>query len=230
MIRIGKHLSNDFILNDRASEDFHCEIKYKDGAFWVIDNKTRYGTLVNGKRIDKMQLNRGDEMQVGFARVHWEELLGLKSEASETLMLHAKQEVQQDDSTGEPIEITFPRGVHTGEIEKTTRPEEESTRVAVKLKNNPYRLNLAPALAQTRVQQTSEPETDIPAWNFNQTDSSGFGVEPTLEKLDAGHAKPVDQRLTRFNLSDDERLLLITLGLMAVMALLGLLIGNGIEG
>ena len=49
MIRIGKHNSNDIVVNDRLSEEFHCVIYFNEGQLRLIDQNSRFGTLVNGK-------------------------------------------------------------------------------------------------------------------------------------------------------------------------------------
>lgn len=76
MFRIGQHPSNDLVLRDKAAEDYHCLITINTtGDIQVEDLQTRYGTLVNGRRIQRHTLKAGDELQIGFTRIEWEKLL-----------------------------------------------------------------------------------------------------------------------------------------------------------
>ena len=75
--RIGRNLGNDLVINDRAAEDFHAVIMLSDdNLIFIEDQSSRYGTLVNGERISKVQLFPGDEVQIGFCRIDWENRTG----------------------------------------------------------------------------------------------------------------------------------------------------------
>ena len=72
MIRIGKHNSNDIVVNDRLSEEFHCVIYFNEGQLRLIDQNSRFGTLVNGQKVRDIELSQGDVIQIGFAKIDWE--------------------------------------------------------------------------------------------------------------------------------------------------------------
>jgi hypothetical protein len=65
------------VINDRAAEDFHAVIMLSDeNLFFIEDQNSRYGTMLNGERITKAQLFPGDEVQIGFCRIDWETRTG----------------------------------------------------------------------------------------------------------------------------------------------------------
>jgi hypothetical protein len=75
MLRIGKNLTNDLVIKDRAAEDFHCILYLSKGEVVVEDLKSHYGTLVNDARITHAILYPGDELQIGFTRIEWQKLM-----------------------------------------------------------------------------------------------------------------------------------------------------------
>ncbi len=82
--RIGRNPSNDLVINDRAAEDFHAVIMLSDeNLIFIEDQKSRYGTIVNGERVSKVQLFPGDEVQIGFCRIDWESRTGFQTSLNE---------------------------------------------------------------------------------------------------------------------------------------------------
>ena len=82
--RIGRNPANDLVINDRAAEDFHAVIMMSDDSLiFIEDQNSRYGTLVNGERISKVQLFPGDEVQIGFSRIDWESRTSFQHSLSE---------------------------------------------------------------------------------------------------------------------------------------------------
>ncbi len=82
--RIGRNQENNLVLNDRAANDFHAVITVnEDGLVLLEDLNTHYGTYVNGKRISKIQLFPGDEVQIGFARIDWLSFSGIANPINE---------------------------------------------------------------------------------------------------------------------------------------------------
>ncbi len=82
--RIGRNPSNDLVINDRAAEDFHAVIMLsEENLIFIEDQNSRYGTLVNGERISKVQLFPGDEVQIGFSRIDWESRTSFQPSLSE---------------------------------------------------------------------------------------------------------------------------------------------------
>ena len=52
-IRIGRHNTNDIIVNERRVSRFHAEIKYEHGQFILYDLKSVNGALVNGAKVTR---------------------------------------------------------------------------------------------------------------------------------------------------------------------------------
>ncbi|HZC08247.1 MAG TPA: FhaA domain-containing protein [Ktedonobacterales bacterium] len=50
-IRIGRHNTNDIIVNERRVSRFHAEVKYEHGQFMLYDLKSVNGVQVNGARV-----------------------------------------------------------------------------------------------------------------------------------------------------------------------------------
>jgi pSer/pThr/pTyr-binding forkhead associated (FHA) protein len=75
LITIGKDLSNDIVLHDKLAEQFHSHVEcLSDGLIKVKDLESRFGTLVNGKKIKEEILNAGDDLQIGFVHIDWQNL------------------------------------------------------------------------------------------------------------------------------------------------------------
>jgi len=72
------------VINDRAAEDFHAVIMLSDeNLIFIEDQNSRYGTIVNGERVSKVQLFPGDEVQIGFCRIDWESRTGFQPSLNE---------------------------------------------------------------------------------------------------------------------------------------------------
>ncbi len=64
-ITLGRRDDNDIVIDDVFVSRQHIEIEKKDKAYIIKDRKSRYGTFVNGESVIEIQLNYGDEIQVG---------------------------------------------------------------------------------------------------------------------------------------------------------------------
>ena len=51
--------------NERIASKQHAFIEARADGFYVSDNKSTNGTLVNGRRVDSVRLNSGDQIQFG---------------------------------------------------------------------------------------------------------------------------------------------------------------------
>lgn len=54
-----------------------------ENLIFIEDQNSRYGTMVNGERIKKVQLFPGDEVQIGFCRIDWEGRSGFQPSLNE---------------------------------------------------------------------------------------------------------------------------------------------------
>lgn len=76
---IGKDLSNDLVLHDKLAESYHAQLELNDdGSLNVKDLASRFGTLVNGSKIQEHTLRSGDDLQIGFEHIHWQDWLNEK--------------------------------------------------------------------------------------------------------------------------------------------------------
>ncbi len=68
IVRIGRAPDNDIVLdanNDREASGHHAELRREANTWHVVDLGSRNGTFVGGQRIDRRQLNSGDEIALG---------------------------------------------------------------------------------------------------------------------------------------------------------------------
>jgi hypothetical protein len=78
VIRIGRHEDNDIRLADRSVNRHHAVIeRTPDEAFLIRDvsGKDGYGVRVNGQRTQQAQLADGDVIELGRARLRFENVL-----------------------------------------------------------------------------------------------------------------------------------------------------------
>ncbi|MER5867148.1 FHA domain-containing protein [Kitasatospora sp. NPDC002040] len=65
----GRHPEGDIFLDDVTVSRRHVEFRRRPGGFTVADVGSLNGTYVNRERIDEVQLNNGDEVQIGKYRL-----------------------------------------------------------------------------------------------------------------------------------------------------------------
>ncbi|QZY27716.1 FHA domain-containing protein [Nocardioides coralli] len=68
-ISAGRHPDSDIFLDDVTVSRRHAEFHREGESFTVSDTGSLNGTYVNRDRIDKVQLNDGDEVQIGKYRL-----------------------------------------------------------------------------------------------------------------------------------------------------------------
>lgn len=60
IIRIGRNLENDLVINDPTISRYHAEIHYKDSQFLLRDLKSSGGTYLNNRKIIEGVMFSGD--------------------------------------------------------------------------------------------------------------------------------------------------------------------------
>ena len=71
VIRIGRRLENNIIIDDPRVSRFHAEIHAVDGNYELHDLDSLGGTYINGQRITKSILYSGDEISLaGFIMIY----------------------------------------------------------------------------------------------------------------------------------------------------------------
>jgi hypothetical protein len=66
---LGRHRNNDIVISDPKVSSFHARLDRSPEGFHLVDLKSRNGSYVNGERIESAQLNTGDEIRLGTARL-----------------------------------------------------------------------------------------------------------------------------------------------------------------
>jgi pSer/pThr/pTyr-binding forkhead associated (FHA) protein len=62
---IGRSVQSDIQIRDMQVSRKHAEIVYEHGHYTLCDLGSALGTVVNGKRIQKIVLRGDDEIQIG---------------------------------------------------------------------------------------------------------------------------------------------------------------------
>ncbi|HZR24123.1 MAG TPA: FHA domain-containing protein [Vicinamibacterales bacterium] len=62
---VGRAPRADFILDAALVSRLHCRLTAGDENLEVVDLKSTNGTFVNGKRVQKGHLKKGDRLRVG---------------------------------------------------------------------------------------------------------------------------------------------------------------------
>jgi pSer/pThr/pTyr-binding forkhead associated (FHA) protein len=60
VIKVGRNLENDLVLNHPTVSRFHAEIRYEEHQFILVDKNSSSGTFLNNKKITQFQLFAGD--------------------------------------------------------------------------------------------------------------------------------------------------------------------------
>ena len=68
-VNAGRHPDSDIFLDDVTVSRRHAEFHREGEVFTVADAGSLNGTYVNRDRIDRVQLNDGDEVQIGKYRL-----------------------------------------------------------------------------------------------------------------------------------------------------------------
>ncbi len=73
VIKIGRQLDNDIIVEDRRVSRYHAQIKYQDGQFTIFDLGTTSGLNVNGvPNLRQHLLRSGDRFIIGSYEFYYE--------------------------------------------------------------------------------------------------------------------------------------------------------------
>lgn len=69
LVTAGRHPESEIFLDDVTVSRRHAEFRRTDGGYSVSDVGSLNGTYVNRDRIDEVQLQDGDEVQIGKYRL-----------------------------------------------------------------------------------------------------------------------------------------------------------------
>lgn len=65
VIQIGRHISNDIVVNDRRVSRHHAQVRYEQGRFVIYDLGSLNGIVVNRTNVRQHMLRDGDRVSVG---------------------------------------------------------------------------------------------------------------------------------------------------------------------
>ena len=72
-IVLGRSRECDIAINDANVSRRHAEIRHENGSFWIVDLNSTNGVEVNGKRIDRAQLEHSDRIVLGQTELTFEQ-------------------------------------------------------------------------------------------------------------------------------------------------------------
>ncbi|MGE0713793.1 MAG: trypsin-like peptidase domain-containing protein [Planctomycetota bacterium] len=65
VVKVGRNDEGDLILDEAGVSWDHAELRFRDGAFWVVDQNSTNGSYVNDERAHNAQLKEGDTLRFG---------------------------------------------------------------------------------------------------------------------------------------------------------------------
>jgi hypothetical protein len=68
---VGRHRNNDIVVSDPKVSSFHARFDRTVDGFALVDLRSRNGSFVNGKRVETVVLQDGDEVRLGTARLQY---------------------------------------------------------------------------------------------------------------------------------------------------------------
>jgi hypothetical protein len=68
---VGRHRNNDIVVSDPKVSSFHARFDRTLEGFVLVDLRSRNGSFVNGKRVDALVLQDGDEVRLGTAKLRY---------------------------------------------------------------------------------------------------------------------------------------------------------------
>ena len=91
VVKIGRRLENNVIIDDPRVSRFHAEIRAVDGNYELYDLASSGGTYINGQRITKSILYSGDEISLaGFIMVYRQHDAPPRTDLRETSPFHSE--------------------------------------------------------------------------------------------------------------------------------------------
>jgi diguanylate cyclase (GGDEF)-like protein len=94
---VGRGRDADLTLSDTGISRVHCAIsRDAAGRYLLVDHRSTNGTLVNGSRIERLELRAGDRIQIGSEAVLQ---FGFFDEAEETLVNQLYESATRDPLT-----------------------------------------------------------------------------------------------------------------------------------
>lgn len=74
-LTIGRDRSNSIRLRDDEVSRFHCLIEVEDGVTFLVDKDSSNGTFLNGKKVDRSEVVKGDLIRIGNTQLAFDSFL-----------------------------------------------------------------------------------------------------------------------------------------------------------
>jgi pSer/pThr/pTyr-binding forkhead associated (FHA) protein len=71
LIAIGRRPENNIVLDDKFVSGRHAVVGFAEGRYYVEDLKSSNGTLLNGKPVQRANLNDGDRIRIGALEIRF---------------------------------------------------------------------------------------------------------------------------------------------------------------
>jgi transcriptional regulator with GAF, ATPase, and Fis domain len=96
---IGRSRENDVPITDVRASRRHCVVEPKGDAWWLQDDGSRNGTLLNGKLVERAKLAPGDLIEIGSTRIWFDRVDDAAEAAGKTMVAPAnlREERGQQD-------------------------------------------------------------------------------------------------------------------------------------
>ncbi|HSA97400.1 MAG TPA: SpoIIE family protein phosphatase [Acidobacteriota bacterium] len=109
-VTIGRAATNDIVLSDQYSSGVHAVIAPTEKGFTLIDQGSKNGTFVNGRRVaGEIALTRGDEILIGSTRFYFDRDVQPAVETVETTFTHSSNTIiQVKDILKKPSQTAVP--------------------------------------------------------------------------------------------------------------------------
>ena len=65
IVKVGRDVSNDLIINDKMVSRKHAIISFSGNEYFIEDLNSKNGIYINGKRIKKEKIKKGDLIEIG---------------------------------------------------------------------------------------------------------------------------------------------------------------------
>lgn len=89
-LMLGSAEESQLLLQDQSVSKNHASIVYDKNKFWIRDNGSTNGSLVNGKPAQYTQLNNGDTLQFGSYKFFFDEFYRTDEELEKTVTHNIK--------------------------------------------------------------------------------------------------------------------------------------------
>lgn len=114
-IKIGRARDNDIVIENLNISRHHVSIRQQNGLYYIKDNSSSNGTLVNGIKVSKTEIIDGDVIGLGKYKIHFKNLNTLESkfkpafsEVENTIMAEPQVSAQLQIINGKLEGHTFP--------------------------------------------------------------------------------------------------------------------------